>query len=70
VGDDNPDVPGGLARQPSGKGVYSPTGVWGDPTLAPRKKGRILVGATVTGIMKDIEQLRREDTTGSVSKEH
>jgi len=69
VRDDNPDVPGGLTRQPNGKGVYSPTGVWGDPTLATRKKGRILVEATLTGILKDIEQLRREHTAGSVGEE-
>jgi creatinine amidohydrolase len=67
--DDNPDVPGGLTRNPDGKGVYSPTGVWGDPTLATREKGRILVEATVRGILKDIEQLRTAGTGETMSRE-
>ena len=69
VRDDNPDVLGGLTRKPNGKGVYSPTGAWGDPTLATREKGRIVVEATITGILKDIDQLRRAGTGESVSRE-
>jgi creatinine amidohydrolase len=30
----------GLTRDPEGKGHYSPTGIWGDPRLATREKGR------------------------------
>jgi len=69
VRDDKPDVPGGLTRRPNGKGVYSPTGAWGDPTLATREKGQIVVEATITGILKDIEQLRTTATGESVSRE-
>jgi creatinine amidohydrolase len=68
VRDDSPDVPGDLTRDPNGKGVYSPTGTWGDPTLATREKGRIVVEATITGILKDIEQLRTAGTGESVSR--
>jgi creatinine amidohydrolase len=39
-------------------GVYSPTGSWGDPTLATREKGRRLTEAMVAGILAEIEQLR------------
>ena len=69
VRDDNPDVPGGLTRKPGGKGVYSPTGVWGDPTLATREKGRIVVEATVREILRDIEQLRAASTGENVNQE-
>src|SRR6516165_3127290 len=69
VRDDKPDLPGGLTRRPNGKGVYSPTGAWGDPTLATREKGQIVVEATITGILKDIEQLRTTATVESVSRE-
>jgi creatinine amidohydrolase len=41
------ELHGGLTRRPDGPGVYSPTGAWGDPTLATVAKGRELVGAWV-----------------------
>jgi creatinine amidohydrolase len=47
----------GLSRDPKGKGHYSPTGIWGDPTLANVKKGKILVEATVEAIIKEVESL-------------
>jgi creatinine amidohydrolase len=50
---------GRLTRNPQGEGVYSPTGIWGDPTLATREKGRRVTEALVDGIVKDIESLRR-----------
>ena len=37
----------GLTRDPKGAGVYSPSGIWGDPTLATRDKGRVIVETTV-----------------------
>jgi creatinine amidohydrolase len=48
VKDDNDEIdpshPGPLTRNPSAKiGVYSPTGVWGDPSLASIEKGEIIV---------------------------
>jgi creatinine amidohydrolase len=55
----NPNQPGGLTRDPQGKGTYSPTGVWGDPTLATREKGQAVVESLVSTILKDIEDLRQ-----------
>ena len=54
---------GGLTRKPKGPGVYSPTGSWGDPTLATREKGRIVTEALVDGILRDIEKLRASPLT-------
>ena len=50
---------GPLTRDPNGKGTYSPTGVWGDATLATREKGRIVVEALVASVLADIEALRQ-----------
>lgn len=58
VRDDNRDVPGPLTRKADGKGIYSPSGVWGDATLATREKGRVVVEATVAGLLRDIAALR------------
>jgi creatinine amidohydrolase len=51
--------PGGLTRDPAKPGVYSPTGTWGDPTLATPEKGRVLVEAAVESILREIEHLRQ-----------
>jgi creatinine amidohydrolase len=59
VRDLNPNQPGGLTRDPHGKGTYSPTGAWGDPTLATREKGQAVVESLVAAILKDIEELRQ-----------
>jgi creatinine amidohydrolase len=61
VKDFNPDQ-GRLTRNPKGKGTYSPTGIWGDPTLATREKGERYVEALVAGVLKDIESLRMLST--------
>lgn len=59
VRDLNPDRPGPLTRNPKAtEGVYSPTGAWGDPTLATKEKGQILVEATVKAILGDIQDLQ------------
>lgn len=50
---------GGLTRDPKGPGTYSATGIWGDPTLATREKGRVVVEAIVEEIVAEIEALRR-----------
>jgi creatinine amidohydrolase/Fe(II)-dependent formamide hydrolase-like protein len=42
-----------------GGGIYSPTGSWGDPTLATREKGRKVTEATLAHILKQIETLRQ-----------
>lgn len=52
------DVPGPLTLIPSTTGHYSPTGIYGDATLATREKGEIVVEAMVAGIQKEILQLR------------
>jgi creatinine amidohydrolase len=57
IRDLNPNQPGGLTRDPQGKGTYSPTGAWGDPTLATREKGQAVVESLVTTILKDIDDL-------------
>lgn len=49
---------GPLTRNPDGPGVYSPTGSWGDPTLATRDKGARLVQALVDALVEDVERLR------------
>jgi creatinine amidohydrolase len=55
----NPQQPGGLTRDPHGKGTYSPTGAWGDPTLATVEKGQAVVESLVASILKDIDDLRQ-----------
>lgn len=49
---------GPLTRNPDGPGVYSPTGTWGDPTLATRDKGERVVEFLVDALVADIEALR------------
>jgi len=58
VKDYHPSGKGGLSRDPNGPGDYSASGVFGDPTLATREKGEILLRGLVDGILKDIEELR------------
>jgi creatinine amidohydrolase len=48
-----------LTRRRGGPGTLSETGVWGNPTLATRDKGRVIVEALVTALLDDIEALRR-----------
>jgi creatinine amidohydrolase len=55
---------GGLTRDPNGVGVYSATGIWGDPTLATQAKGRKVTEALVAGILKEIENLRHSPLPG------
>jgi len=47
----------GLTRDPRGNGTYSKTGIWGDPTLATREKGKIIVEATVQAIVGQVRDL-------------
>lgn len=49
---------GRLTRDPNANGTYSPTGIWGDPTLATLEKGRIVTEALVDATLKEIEDLR------------
>lgn len=47
----------GLTRKPGGAGVYSPSGVFGDPTLATREKGKVIVEATVREVVRQVREL-------------
>ena len=47
----------GLTRDPEGKGTYSPTGIWGDPTLATKEKGKILTEAIIEEIVNQVKEL-------------
>lgn len=51
---------GGLTRE-KGRAIgrYSPTGIYGDATLATRDKGRVVVEAMVAGMLLEIEELRK-----------
>ncbi len=51
---------GFLSRDPSTDETFSPTGVWGDATLATRDKGERVVEALVAAMLADIEALRSE----------
>ena len=62
VKDDAPQGTGGLSRVPGTAKTYSPSGVWGDATLATREKGRIVVEAMVAGMLQEIESLRAHDS--------
>ncbi|MGH9400069.1 MAG: creatininase family protein [Thermoanaerobaculia bacterium] len=64
VTDYHPSGKGGLTRDPNGPGTYSPTGTWGDPTLASREKGRIVVEAFVDALVLEIEELRAAPLPG------
>lgn len=58
-----------LTRNPNGEGTYSPTGIWGDATLATREKGKKITEALVAGILKDIEDLRSSSAPEQSSKQ-
>jgi creatinine amidohydrolase len=49
----------GLTRDPQNleAGVFSATGTYGDPTLATREKGMVIVEATVKEIVREIKEL-------------
>ncbi len=47
----------GLTRDPNGAGTYSPSGIWGDPTLATKEKGRIIVEKTIVEIVRQVREL-------------
>lgn len=47
----------GLTRDRNGAGSFSPSGVYGDPTLATREKGEVIVEATVREIVRQVREL-------------
>jgi creatinine amidohydrolase len=53
--------PGGLTRDPKAEtGIYSPTGAYGDPTLATPEKGRVLVEGMVQYLVRQVQALSAE----------
>jgi creatinine amidohydrolase len=50
---------GPFTRDPAKPGLYSRTGVYGDPTLATREKGEKIMEAAVQGVLDEIAELRR-----------
>jgi len=52
----------GLTRNPKRRdaGAYSPTGIFGDPTLASREKGRLIIEAMIRDIVSEINELIEE----------
>jgi creatinine amidohydrolase len=58
VKDYRPGQSGPLSRRQGEEGKYSPSGVWGDPTLATKEKGEVLVSALVDALVRDIDALR------------
>lgn len=51
---------GRLSRTRSAETTYSPTGIWGDASLATPQKGARVVAALTAALLSDIEQVRRE----------
>jgi creatinine amidohydrolase len=49
---------GAFTRVKDGPGIYSASGVLGDPTLATREKGQGFVDAVVAAALEDIEAIR------------
>lgn len=47
----------GLTRNPDGSGNYSATGIYGDPTLATKEKGKVIVEATVRETVRQVREL-------------
>jgi creatinine amidohydrolase len=47
----------GLTRKPDGAGHYSASGIYGDPTLATKEKGKIIVEATVEEAVRQVREL-------------
>ena len=55
---DYPTGQGALTPDKNKPGRYSPSGIYGDATLATREKGEKVVQATLQGMLREIEQLR------------
>ena len=51
---------GGLSRDPAGRGIYSPTGTYGDPTRASRAKGERIVESLVEFIVAQVASFASE----------
>ena len=49
----------GLTRDPKNQGIYSPTGIWGDPTLATAEKGEVIIEVILNFILSEIKELSK-----------
>lgn len=58
VKDDAPRGEGGLSRVRGNGRTYSPSGTWGDATLATVEKGRVVSEAMLAGMLREIAALR------------
>lgn len=58
---------GPLTRLDSPGASYSPSGVWGDATLATKAKGEIVVSELVKAIVQEVEQIAKVNPPGSKS---
>jgi creatinine amidohydrolase len=56
-----------LTRRRGAPGTFSESGVWGDPTIATRDKGRVVIEALVAGLLADIDALRRATPPSPIS---
>jgi creatinine amidohydrolase len=54
----NSEGPAPLVRDPTAAGTYSKSGCYGDPTLATREKGRLLMDGWVEAVVREIEDVR------------
>ncbi|MHA1397585.1 MAG: creatininase family protein, partial [Candidatus Heimdallarchaeaceae archaeon] len=48
----------GLTRNPEGEGIYSHSGIWGNPTLATQEKGKNIIESIIAELKEQIEQLK------------
>jgi creatinine amidohydrolase len=58
-----------IGNRPANSGVFSPSGVFGDPTLATREKGQRLTEAVVAATLQQIDSLRARPLPPAVSLE-
>lgn len=58
VKDNNPGTGKLNRREGMEDGIYSASGVWGDPTLATAEKGKIFAEAMTAGLREEIEQFK------------
>jgi len=62
VPDGAEERPGALTRDPKRQeGHFSPSGVFGDPTLATRAKGRVVVEGMIGDMLAEIDRLTRAE---------
>lgn len=67
VADMQRDAPGGLVRDATRPGVWSASGVWGDPTGATAEAGAAVVAETQALLLADIDALRRAPLPSSTA---